>query len=112
MKMRSIGLATVLLWPEHASAEAVCQGELCGARLIAQGWQKLASCNGHAWSYLLGKGDKVVVCRGISGRAGPTEGPCDEFLGDVEKYRKAAAQVRDIGPNDCWTIVKDAGGGN
>jgi hypothetical protein len=106
--MHLIGLAAFVLWPTYASAQIRCDGDLCGVRLMEKGWQKLAACDGHAWSYLLGKGDKVLSCLGISGAAGPFEKPCREFRGDVEKYRMLAAKPRD----DCWSLVENAGGGN
>jgi hypothetical protein len=110
--MHWVGFVAVMLWPTLASAQAHCDGDLCGEKLIASGWRKLASCDGHAWSYLLGKDDKVLFCRGISGAAGPVEFPCRDFRGDVEKYRRLAAVLREIGQDDCWAIAEEAGGGN
>jgi len=112
MRRHWVGFVAVMLWPTLASAEARCDGDLCGATLVANGWRKLASCDGHGWSYLLGKDDKVLFCRGISGAAGPVEFPCRDFRGDVEKYRLLAAEVRDVSPPSCWDIAKDAGGAN
>jgi hypothetical protein len=89
-----------------AAAQVRCDGDSCGDKLVAAGWQRLASCSGHAWSYLLARDRKVVICRGISAIDGPRERPCDDFSGDIERYRALAAQPdHDTRPEtDCWQI--------
>lgn len=68
-----------------------CQGESCGCQLIKQGWKVMASCPGHAWSYLLQKGSEVKKCTGISSRGGPTESPCVAYQGDVAQFKKCSS---------------------
>ena len=75
--MRCLAAALVFLACTSAVlAHVRCAGEGCGDEFIAQGWTMIAQCPGHNWSYLLRKGTRVLVCTGISGRAGPVEFPC------------------------------------
>jgi hypothetical protein len=80
----------------HAAAAAPwpCSGTGCGDEFIADGWMKIAECEGHNWSYLLRKGANIVVCTGVNGRAGPIEEPCQIFKGDLAQYRIMAASPR------------------
>jgi hypothetical protein len=78
----------------HAVASVPCTGHRCGDELVAQGWTRIAECRGHNWSYLLQKDEKVVLCTGVNGRAGPIEFPCEAFKGNLDKYRLMAAGPR------------------
>src|SRR4051812_26201380 len=54
-----------------------CDGELCGEQLMAAGWRKVASCSdGHAWSYVLTKQDRALICTGVIAGQGTVEFPC------------------------------------
>ena len=88
-------LLALLACTSAASAHARCSGEGCGDEFIAQGWTKIAQCDGHNWSYLLQRSGSIVICGGVSGRAGPVEFPCQIFKGNLAHYRMMSAMRPD-----------------
>jgi hypothetical protein len=105
MKTPWAALTVLAFMSTNASPQARCDGDLCGHKLMTTGWQRIAGCAGHTWSYLLAKDDKVLICHGVNARDGPRETPCTEFSGDIDQYRLLAAKPRDarVG-TDCWQI--------
>jgi hypothetical protein len=81
----------------YAWADVKCSGRGCGDELVAQGWKRIAQCMDHNWSYLLQKDERIVVCTGVSGRAGPIEDPCQAFKGNLDEYRAMARSNRRSG---------------
>lgn len=94
MRAFAPALALSICAGTHAAAAAPCSGTGCGDEFIADGWMKIAECQDHNWSYLLQKGANIVVCTGVSGRAGPIEFPCQIFKGNLAQYRIMAASPR------------------
>jgi hypothetical protein len=96
-------IAVLTLVRADATAGMPCEGTGCGAEFIADGWVQIAACQYHNWSYLLQKGDHVILCTGVSSRAGPVEFPCQTFTGNVQWYRRFAETLRprDLGAA-CW----------
>lgn len=64
-----------------------CDGEQCGCTLKKQGWQEVARCDDHQWSYLIEKGAERKLCVGIHARGGAEESPCSAFSGDVASFQ-------------------------
>ena len=106
-------LATVALLAV-VNAEALAQlrgcgsGTGCGPEFVAKGWTQIAYCAGHNWSYLLQKSGRIIYCKGVSGRAGPVEFPCQEFKGNLEEYRVMAAKSV-TEPVGCWLSSAEIG---
>ena len=93
-----MGIGTVAMpqTPKDVEFNVSCDGDLCGQKLMRTGWRRDALCSdGHHWSYLLVKENKVLFCSGINTAAGPRELPCEEFRGDVNVFRQISAKPRD-----------------
>lgn len=72
---------------EENCAHVQCKGADCGCSLLKAGWKELARCPGHNWVYVIEKDGRRKICKGINARGGLEESPCEEFAGDLQKFR-------------------------
>jgi len=98
---RTLAAAAMMASTGAALSAPICdEGRFCIDELIAKGWRRIANCEGHAWSSLLGRDKEMVICQGVDARGGPTGG-CESFRGDPEQYRIATAKLT-AGGRNCW----------